>query len=83
MPRFIDLIFYLNNSKIKLFLQKNAKISSGSAPRPPLASGGWGSAPDPQNNPHHCEFLAMPLYCIMFTKRLDEELRLQLSGQKA
>ena len=32
---------------MKLFLQKNAKFSSagGFAPRPPLASGGWGLRP--------------------------------------
>ena len=37
MPRFKSIIFYKNSSKIKLFLQKNAKFLSawGSAPRPP------------------------------------------------
>ena len=37
MPRFKSIIFYQNSSKIKLFLQKNAKFSSagGFAPRPP------------------------------------------------
>ena len=39
---------------MKLFLQKNAKFSSagGFAPRPPLASGGWGLRPlTPQTAP--------------------------------
>ena len=37
MPRFKSIIFYHNSSKIKVFLQKNAKFSSagGSAPIPP------------------------------------------------
>ena len=65
---------------MKLFLQKNAKFSSagGSAPRPPclcwlgalpsdphwsLAAGG--SAPDPQNSPLHCEFLATRLALVI------------------
>ena len=47
MPHFKSIIFYQNSSKLKLFLQKNAKLLSagGSAPRPPKR------AP-------HCEFLA-------------------------
>ena len=46
---------------MKLFLQKNAKFSSagGFAPRPPLASGGWGAPPPDRNSPPHSEFLAM------------------------
>ena len=37
MPRFKSITLYQNISKIKLFLQKNAKFSSAgkSAPRPP------------------------------------------------
>jgi len=27
---------------------KNRRSVGGSAPKPPLASGGWGSAPDPE-----------------------------------
>ena len=66
MPRFNSIIFNLNCSRIKLFLQKNAKFSSagGSAPKPPV-SGSWGlhpqtpvglrrlgaPLPDPQNSP--------------------------------
>ena len=61
---------------MKLFLQKHAKFSSaggfplnpqaptagGFAPRPPLASGGWGLRPQtPQTAPPHCEFLATRL----------------------
>ena len=44
MPRFKNIIFYLNSPKIKLFLQKNAKFSSaGRSPQTPvpLAAGGF------------------------------------------
>ena len=56
MPRFESIIFYQNSTKIKLFLEKNAKFSSagGSAPRPPH------TAP-------HSEFLPThpaTLYCL-------------------
>ena len=50
---------------MKLFLQKNAKFLSaagGFAPRPPLASGGWGLRPDsPKDSSPHCDFLATRL----------------------
>ena len=44
MPCFESIIFYQYSPKTKLFFKKNAKFSSagGSAPRPPIASGGWG-----------------------------------------
>ena len=79
MPRFKSSIFYLNSSKIKLFLQKNAKFRALGARSPdPRASGGWGLCPhtpiglwqlgalppDPQNSPPHCEFLAARLIPI-------------------
>ena len=37
MPRFKSIIFYQNSSKIKLYLQKNAKFAraGGFAPKPP------------------------------------------------
>ena len=46
MSRFKRITFDQNNPKIKLFLQKNAKLSSpgGSAPDP-RASGGWRLCP--------------------------------------
>ena len=40
MPRFKSIIFYQNSPKIKLFLKKNAKVSSAGAP-----------PPDPQTSP--------------------------------
>ena len=59
MPCFKSIIFYQCSPKIKLFLQKTAKLSSagGNAPRPPClrrlgvcpqSSGGWGLHPRPQ-----------------------------------
>ena len=38
--------------------------AGGFAPRPLLASGGWGSAPRPPKQPSHCEFLATRLQDI-------------------
>ena len=35
MPRFISIIFYQNSPKIKLFLKKNAKLSSAGGGAPP------------------------------------------------
>ena len=54
MTRFKSIIFHLNSTKLKLFFQKNAKFSStrGSAPRPPLASGGWGLHPQTPKTAH-------------------------------
>ena len=71
MPRFKSISFYQNSSKIKLFLQKNAKFSiAGAVPPDPRASGGWGlffqipigfrllgaSLPDPKNSPTIANF---------------------------
>ena len=51
MPCFKSNIFYYNNPKIKLFLQKNAKFSSagGSAPRPPYLRRVGALLPKPQS----------------------------------
>ena len=58
---------------MKLFLQKKCKIferwglhpqppaAGGFAPRPPLASGGWGLRPQNPKTAPHCEFLATRL----------------------
>ena len=65
MPRFKSIIFYLNSSNIKLFLQKNAKFSSaglrpqtpslrqlGALPPDPIGIRWLGARPpDPQNRP--------------------------------
>ena len=51
------LFFYLNSSKIKLFLQKNAKNFERSSPQPPFAFGGWRLRPQTQK-------LAPPLWRI-------------------
>ena len=80
MPRFKSTIFYYNNPKINLFLQKMQNYRALGAPRPdPHASGDWGlrsqtpiglrrlgvPPPAPKTVPH-CEFLAT---------RLPEKLR--------
>ena len=37
-------------------------VAGGFAPRPPIASGGWGLRPQtPKHSPLNCEFLAMRL----------------------
>ena len=73
------LFFYQNSLKIKLFLQKNANISSagGTAPRPPwlrrlgalppdpLPPLTGGFAPRPPKQPPHCEFLGKPLPSVL------------------
>ena len=63
MPCFKSIIFYQYSPKTKLFFKKNAKFSSagGSAPRPPIASGGWGLCPRPPKQTLNCEFLATHL----------------------
>ena len=52
MPHFKSIILYQNIPKIKLFLQKNAKLSS---------AGGSARGP-PKQFPPHCEFLATRLH---------------------
>ena len=75
----IALVFYQNSLKIKLFLQKNAKISSAefTAPRPPCLqrlgalppdplpplTGSF--APRPPKQPPKCEFLDTPLLSVL------------------
>ena len=53
MPRFKSIIIHQNSSKIKLFLQQNAKfsIAGGSAPRPPCLRRLGALPPNPQNSP--------------------------------
>ena len=60
------MFFCQYSPKIKLFLQKNAKLSSagGFAPRPP-SSGGWGVRPQTHNTAPQCEFLATPLLSVL------------------
>ena len=48
--RILKALFYQTSYKIKLFLQKNAKILSA-----------WGQAPRPLKQPLHCEFQATRL----------------------
>ena len=52
-PDFKSINFYQNKAKIKLFLQKKKIFLSagGSAPRPPMVSGGQGGAFRPQKEP--------------------------------
>ena len=64
MPRFKSIIFYQNSPKIKIFLQKSAKLLSAgnSASRPPSLRRLWlqtptrrrlgAPPPDLQNSPH-------------------------------
>ena len=73
------LFFYQCSPKIKLLLQKTAKVSSarGTAPSPPcLQQLGvcpqtpfllWlgASLPDPEKKPPQCEFLTMPLFSVL------------------
>ena len=57
---------YQYSPKIKLFLQKNAKISiaGGFAPRP-SSYGGWGLRPQTHNTAPQCEFMATPLLSVL------------------
>ena len=70
MARFKSIIFYQYSPKIKLLLKKNAKFSSagGLAPRPPVASGGWGLRPQtPKTAPAIANFglcAAHTLHCV-------------------
>ena len=61
--RILKALFYQTSSKIKLFLQKNAKFSSAG-----------GSAPTPLKLPLHCEILATRL---VTTLRIFEVLWLK------
>ena len=61
---------------MKLFLQKNAKFSSGGgfAPRPPLASGSWGLGPQtPSNSPPIANFWlrACTGHCFFFRSTFE------------
>ena len=63
MPRFKSNKFCKTRSKISYYRKKIAKSSNagGFAPRPPMASGGWGLPPYQKTQLSRCKFLALHL----------------------
>ena len=65
MPDFESINFYQNKAKIKLLLQKKKffLIARGSAPKPPMVSGGMGGASRPQKETlPHADFWLLARY---------------------
>ena len=86
MPCFKSIIFYQNCPKIKLFLKKkmqnfqalgappqDPRAFGGFAPRPPIASGGWGlRSQTPKHSHLNYEFLAtcLPRFALLIVIRV-------------